>query len=128
MEESGSGSIVMISTTAAVETFMAPQAYNAMKAGLITYAKQLSQAHGDKNIRVNSVSPGPIYFDGGAWNMIKISNERFYEKIERTHALGRLGSPEEVAKAVVFLSSEGASWITGINLVVDGGYTKRVQF
>lgn len=128
MEERGGGSIVMISTTAAVETFMAPQSYNAMKAALITYAKQLSQAHGDKNIRVNNVSPGPIYFDGGAWDMIKISNERFYEKTERTHALGRLGTPEEVAKAVVFLSSEGASWITGVNLVVDGGYTKRVQF
>ena len=77
MELRGGGSIVMISTTAAVETFMAPQSYNAMKAALITYAKQLSQAHGEKGIRVNSVSPGPIYFDGGAWDMIKISNERF---------------------------------------------------
>ncbi|MBT4996900.1 MAG: SDR family oxidoreductase [Hellea sp.] len=128
MELRGGGSIVMISTTAAVETFMAPQSYNAMKAALITYAKQLSQAHGEKGIRVNSVSPGPIYFDGGAWDMIKISNERFYDKTEKTHALGRLGTPEEVAKAVVFLSSSGASWITGVNLVVDGGYTKRVQF
>lgn len=128
MEERGGGSVVMIATTAAVETFMGPQSYNAMKAALITYAKQLSQFHGDKGIRVNSVSPGPIYFDGGAWDMIKISNERFYEKTERTHALGRLGTPEEVAKAVVFLASGGASWITGVNLVVDGGYTKRVQF
>jgi 3-oxoacyl-[acyl-carrier protein] reductase len=128
MELRGGGSIVMISTTAAVETFMAPQSYNAMKAALITYAKQLSQAHGEKGIRVNSVSPGPIYFDGGAWDMIKISNERFYDKTEKTHALGLLGTPEEVAKAVVFLSSSGASWITGVNLVVDGGYTKRVQF
>ncbi|MBC6402407.1 MAG: SDR family oxidoreductase [Hyphomonadaceae bacterium] len=128
MEQRGGGSIVMISTTAAIETFMVPQAYNAMKAALITYAKQLSQAHGDRGIRVNSVSPGPIHFDGGAWDMIRISNERFYQKTEKTHALGRLGTPEEVARAVVFLASEGASWITGVNLVVDGGYTKRVQF
>jgi 3-oxoacyl-[acyl-carrier protein] reductase len=128
MEERGGGAITMISTTAAIETFMVPQAYNAMKAALITYAKQLSQAHGDKGIRVNSVSPGPIYFDGGAWDMIKISNEKFYQITEKTHALGRLGTPEEVANCIVFLSSAAASWVTGVNLVVDGGYTKRVQF
>ena len=62
MEQGQGGSIVMISTTAAIETFVAPQSYNAMKAALITYAKQLSQAHGEKGIRVNSVSPGPILF------------------------------------------------------------------
>ena len=128
MEERGGGAITMISTTAAVETFMVPQAYNAMKAALITYAKQLSQAHGEKGVRVNSVSPGPIYFDGGAWAMIKISNEKFYERTEKTHALGRLGTPEEVANCIAFLSSPAASWVTGVNLVVDGGYTKRVQF
>jgi NAD(P)-dependent dehydrogenase (short-subunit alcohol dehydrogenase family) len=128
MEARKGGAITMMSTTAAVETFMVPQAYNAMKAALITYAKQLSQAHGGKGIRVNTVSPGPIHFDGGTWDMFKISNERFYERTEKTHALGRLGSPEEVARCVVFLSSPAASWVTGVNLIVDGGYTKRVQF
>ncbi len=128
MEKRGGGAITMISTTAAVETFMVPQAYNAMKAALITYAKQLSQEHGSKGVRVNSVAPGPIYFDGGAWDMIKISNEKFYERTEKTHALGRLGTPEEVARCIVFLSSPAASWVTGVNFVVDGGYTKRVQF
>jgi NAD(P)-dependent dehydrogenase (short-subunit alcohol dehydrogenase family) len=59
--------------------------------------------------------------------MIKISNEKFYVITEKTHALGRLGTPEEVANCVVFLSSQAASWVTGVNLVVDGGYTKRVQ-
>lgn len=127
MEKRG-GAITMISTTAAVETFMVPQAYNAMKAALITYAKQLSQAHGEKGIRVNSVAPGPVYFDGGAWDMIKTSNEKFFDRTAKTHALGRLGSPEEVARCIVFLSSPAASWVTGVNLVVDGGYTKRVQF
>lgn len=127
MEKNG-GAITMISSTAAVETFMGPQSYNAMKAALITYSKQLSQHHGEAGIRVNSISPGPIFFEAGAWEMIKISNERFYERTEKTHALGRLGTPEEVAQAVVFLSSAAASWITGVNLVVDGGYTKRVQF
>ena len=127
MEEKG-GAITMICTTAAIETFMEPQPYNALKASLITYSKQLSQAHGKDNIRVNSVSPGPIHFEGGAWEMIKTSNQKFFEITEKTHALKRMGTPEEVANCVVFLSSDAASWVTGVNLVVDGGYTKRVQF
>ena len=59
-------------------------------------------------------------------DMIKILMRSFWIT-EKTHALGRLGSPEEVANCVVFLSSQAASWVTGVNLVVDGGYTKRVQ-
>lgn len=127
MEARGGGAITMLSSTAAVETFAEPQPYNAMKAALINYAKNLSQTHGPKNIRVNSVAPGPIYFDGGAWDMIKTSNAKFFEITEKTHALGRLGTPEEVANCIVFLSSPAASWVSGVNLVVDGGYTKRVQ-
>lgn len=128
LKQSGSGSLVLIGTTAAVETFIRPQAYNAMKAALITYAKQLSQTVGGDGVRVNVVSPGPIYFEGGSWDNIKQNMAPFYEQTVSQTPLGRLGSPEEVAQAVVFLSSAAASWITGVNLVVDGGYTKRVQF
>jgi NAD(P)-dependent dehydrogenase (short-subunit alcohol dehydrogenase family) len=125
----GGGAIVFISTTAAIETFLAPQAYNAIKAALITYAKQLSQAVAGMNIRVNTVSPGPIYFAGGAWNWIEHNMADLYKGTLAGHPLGgRMGKPEEVADAVVYLSSERSSWITGVNLVVDGGYTKRVQF
>jgi NAD(P)-dependent dehydrogenase (short-subunit alcohol dehydrogenase family) len=60
--------------------------------------------------------------------MIKTSNQKFFEITEKTHALKRMGTPEEVANCVVFLSSDASSWVTGVNLVVDGGYTKRVQF
>src|SRR6202020_913692 len=66
LEKSGSGSIVIIGSTNAVETFAAPMAYNAIKAGLITYFKQPSQFVGRKNVRVNTVSPGLIYFEGAA--------------------------------------------------------------
>jgi len=128
MEEQEAGVITILCSTAAIETFAVLQPFNAMKAALITYAKQLSQEWGHKNIRVNAVSPGPIHFDGGAWDMIKTSSERFYERTEKTHALGRLGTPEEVANCIVFLSSPAANWVTGVNFVVDGGYTKRVQF
>lgn len=123
------GSILIMSTTAAVETFIAPQAYNAMKAAVITYAQQLAQAMAPAGIRVNTVSPGPIEFEGGAWEMIKGAMPDLYNATLAGQPLGgRMGTPEEVANAVAFLVSPAASWITGVNLVVDGGFTKRVQF
>jgi NAD(P)-dependent dehydrogenase (short-subunit alcohol dehydrogenase family) len=128
LEKSGNGSILLIGTTAAVETFLAPMAYNALKASLITYAKQLSQAVAAKGVRVNVVSPGPIYFAGGAWEGIEQGAPDLYAAQKALHPTNRMGTPEEVARAAAFLLSPAASWINGVNLVVDGGYTKRVQF
>ena len=128
MEENGGGAITVISSTNAVETFGGPMAYNAMKAALINYVKQLSQFVGKHEIRVNSICPGPVYFEGGSWEMIKTSNEKFYERTLRQIPVGRMASPEEIARSVAFISSPAASAINGANLVVDNGYTKRVQF
>lgn len=128
MTEQQSGSIVLVSTTAALETFAVPQAYNALKAALITYGKQLSQTVGDKGVRVNVVSPGPVEFEGGNWEMIKGAMEKFYTSIVRKQPSGRLGTPIEIARAVAFLASPAASWVNGANLVIDGGFTKRVGF
>lgn len=128
MQEAGSGAITIIGTTAAVETFGVPQAFNAMKAALITYAKQLSQFVGRDAIRVNVVSPGPIEFPGGSWAMLKDTMPKWYEKVLKDHPTRELGKPEDVAKAVAFISSPAARWINGTNLIIDGGFTKRVQF
>lgn len=128
LEQSGAGSIILMSSTAAFETFVAPQAFNAIKAAVVTYGKQLSQALGAKNIRVNMVSPGPSCFPGGNWDMIKTHMPDFFNLTQSQVPLGRLGAPEDIARAVAFLASPAASYITGTNLVVDGGYTKRVQF
>lgn len=128
LEKSEAASIVLMSSTSAVETFFAPQPYNALKASLITYSGQLSQSLGEQGIRVNCVSPGPTTFEGGNWDVIEQNAPEIFEGVKSGFPLGRLGSPEEVANAVVFLSSPAASFITGANLIVDGGYTKRVQF
>lgn len=128
LEKSGSGAIVMMSSTAAIETFLIPQAFNAIKAALITYASQLSQALAPKGIRVNSVSPGPISYGGGNWEGVKAVMPDLYSGIEAQIPMGRMGTPEDVAPGIVFLASPAAKYITGTNLVIDGGFTKRVQF
>ncbi len=128
LSESDAGSIVFISSTAALEYLGIPQGYNAMKAAVITHAGDLSQALAPRGIRVNTVSPGPIFFEGGNWEMIKQAMPKIYEAALAQCAIGRMGSPEEVARAVVFLASPAASLVTGANLVVDGGFTKRVAY
>jgi NAD(P)-dependent dehydrogenase (short-subunit alcohol dehydrogenase family) len=128
LTKSEGGSVVIIGSTAAVEYLGIPQGYSAMKAALVAHANDMSQALAPKGIRVNVVSPGPIYFEGGNWEMIKQAMPKMYEGALAQCAIGRMGTPEEVARAVVFLASPAASLITGANLVVDGGFTKRAGF
>jgi NAD(P)-dependent dehydrogenase (short-subunit alcohol dehydrogenase family) len=128
LTQSEAASIVFISSTAALEYLGVPQPYNALKAAMITHASDLSQALAPQGVRVNTVSPGPIYFEGGNWEMIKQAMPQIYEATLGNCAIGRMGTPEEVARAVVFLASPAASLITGANLVVDGGFTKRAAF
>jgi NAD(P)-dependent dehydrogenase (short-subunit alcohol dehydrogenase family) len=125
---SDAASVVFISSTAALEYLGVPQPYNALKAALIAHASDLAQALAPRGVRVNVVSPGPIEFAGGNWEMIKQAMPAIYERALGLCALGRMGTPEEVARAVVFLASPAASFVTGANLVVDGGFTKRVGY
>lgn len=128
MVEKGGGSVILIATTSAGEAMGGPQAYNALKASLVTYGKQLALAHGKNNVRVNVVSPGPVEFEGGNWDMIKGTMEKFYQSQLRQHPQGRLGTPDEIARCIVFLASPAASWCNGSHLVVDGGFTNRTHF
>lgn len=131
---SQAAAIVVISSTAAVETVhdVFPvgvlQSYGAMKAALTNYVADLSSMHAERGIRVNMVTAGPIYFPGGVWHQREQEGADIFHKVVAHSRLGRLGRPEEVAKAVVFLASSAASYITGTNLIVDGGLTRRVQF
>ncbi|MEO0995938.1 MAG: SDR family oxidoreductase [Pseudomonadota bacterium] len=121
------GSIVIIGSTNAVEFFAGPMAYNAMKAALVNYSAQLSQFVRGEGVRVNTVSPGPIYFEGGAWETIKGAMPEFYEATIGKIPGGEMGTPDEVANVVAFLASPAASLVTGTNLIADNGFSKRVQ-
>jgi NAD(P)-dependent dehydrogenase (short-subunit alcohol dehydrogenase family) len=125
---SDSGSIVFMSSTAAVETFIAPQAFNALKAALITYGSQLGQALAPQGVKVNCVSPGAIEYPTGNWEAIKAGMRELYDATLAQMPMGRFGEPEEVAKTIVFVASPACPYMTGANVIVDGGFTKRVQF
>lgn len=128
LEKSKNASIVMISSTAALEKFIAANAYNAMKGAMIQYAGALAQDLGPKGIRVNSICPGPIFVEGGAWDNIKKHMTAFYDQTVAQIPLGRLGLADEVAAQIALLASPRGAFTTGANLVIDGGFTKRIQF
>ena len=128
LEKSGAGNIVVISSTAALEAFAGAVPYSALKAALLNYSGNLAQDMAPKGIRVNAVSPGPIFIDGGAWDNIKQAMPEIYEGTVAAIPMGRMGSAAEVADAVAFLASPRSGFTTGTNMVLDGGFTKRLQF
>lgn len=130
LRESKHASLVFLASIASTMTTL-PQkeeAYGPMKAALVNYMGQLAERNGASGVRVNAVSPGPIFFEGGEWDINRLQKPQLFAMATKLAALGRLGSPEEVAKAVVFLSSPAASYITGANLRVDGGSLKASNF
>lgn len=128
LRASDAGSIVTISSTAAFEEFMGPGGYNALKAAVINYSAALSQKFAPEGVRVNCISPGPVQMEGRAWDQIQQGMPDFYEGILRQIPLGRMGSGEEIARAIAFVASPTCRYMTGANLVIDGAFTKRVQF
>src|ERR1700704_6113085 len=126
LEKSKSASIVIISSVSGFEVDFAAGSYGAFKGALIHYAKGLANQLCARGIRVNAVSPGNTYFEGGIWNNIEKGNPDLFKTALSLNPTGRLGTPEEVAAGVVFLASPLASRISGTNLIVDGALTKAV--
>lgn len=93
-----------------------PAAYSAIKGGIINFTRYLASYYGKYNVRVNCVSPGGILDE-------KNQHPSFIKRYSEKSPLKRLGNPEEIAPAITFLLSDEASFITGHNLMVDGGWT-----
>src|SRR5215469_16104943 len=121
----GKGAIVNLASTLGVVAAPNRAAYTASKHAVVGLTKQMAMELGDKGIRVNAVGPGVIrtamtdqYFD----------DSEYAQRIRSLHALGRWGEPDEVAKAILFLASDEASFCSGTTLMVDGGWTAGKTF
>ena len=118
MVENGSGVIINISSVNALG-YYGNEAYSAAKAGLLNLTRSLAVHYGPSGIRVNAIAPGSLRTP--AWEQRKENDPDVFEQIARWYPLGRVGEPEDVVGAALFLASDEAAWITGAVLPVDGG-------
>lgn len=121
MQAAGGGSIVHISSISGLTSSARTPPYGAVKAAVIQYTLTQALQFAPSNIRVNSIAPGSIFFEGGTWDDAKQNNPALYEGIVASIPSGRMGTPEEVANLAVFLASDAASWVTGQTIAADGG-------
>jgi NAD(P)-dependent dehydrogenase (short-subunit alcohol dehydrogenase family) len=132
LRKSTSAAVVLIGSISGVMSKMIPApgafAYGAGKAALIAYGAMLSKQVAKDGIRVNTVSPGPIYFEGGPWDRIRQHAPAVLADAQAHCVIGRLGRPEDVAASVVFLASPVSGFTVGQNLHVDGGYMEHIAF
>ena len=116
------GSIIFISSIASLKDLGAPLGYASSKLSLNFYSKFLANKVAKYNVRVNNIIPGNIYFMGGNWDKKKKADPKKIKKmLENKVPLGRFGKTEEIANLVAFLLSSKASFITGAEIVIDGG-------
>jgi len=128
LEKSKAASIVAISSVSGREIDFAAGPYGTFKAALIHYVQGLAYQLASKGIRANTISPGNTYFPGGVWEQIEHGNPELFAQALALNPTGRMGKPQEMANAAVFVASPAASFVSGTNLVVDGALTRGVQF
>jgi 3-oxoacyl-[acyl-carrier protein] reductase len=126
-EEKGDAAFVIISSVSAAQADNAGS-YGPIKATLIHMAKGLSRQYAAKRVRTNVVSPGMVYFKGGIWHTVEQGNPDFFKKMMARNPTGRAATPQEIADAAVFLASPVSSYTNGVNLMVDGAISSRVNF
>jgi 3-oxoacyl-[acyl-carrier protein] reductase len=125
----GGGSLISIGTTATAEHFASGSgSYSAFKSAVTNWTLGQAQVLGARGIRCNVISPGPIFVEGGDWNKIKDHMADFYDATAKAHPGGELGTPQDVANVAAFLASDRARHVNGVNITVDGGFLKRIDF
>lgn len=120
MRKTGGGSIINCASILGHVGQPSVSAYAAAKGGVVNLTRSLAVENAKYNIRVNAVCPGYIETD-----MLSGLTDEMLEHLKSLHPVGRLGKPEEVAYPVLFLASDESSFVTGANLLVDGGYTAQ---
>ncbi len=127
MEKAGGGSIINIGSIMSLVGYPVGMGggfnpYNASKGGVLQFTRNLAVDLARKNIRVNCICPGYV-----ETNMTRplTENPESYEFLKERHPMGRLGQPEDIANAALFLASDEAAFVTGAPLIVDGGYTAQ---
>jgi len=128
LEASSAPSIVAVSSVSGREIDFAAGPYGTFKAALIHYMQGLAHQLADKGIRANAVSPGNTYFDGGVWANIEENLPDLFSSAMALNPSGRMGTPEEIARTIVFVSSPVSSRTSGANILVDGALSRGVQF
>jgi len=126
-QKSGDAAIVAISSTAFINA-SEPSSYGAVKASLIHLIKGVARKNASKHIRANVVSPGMVYFTDGFWNKIEQQSPAFFQRSLERNPMGRMATPQDIANAVVFLASPRSSYTNGVNLIVDGVLSDRVNY
>lgn len=127
LEKSGAASIVAVSSVSGREIDFAAGPYGTFKGAIVHYIQGLAYQLAAKGIRANTISPGNTYFPGGVWEQIEHGNPELFKQALALNPTGRMGRPQEMANAAVFLASPAASFISGTNLLVDGALTRGVQ-
>jgi meso-butanediol dehydrogenase/(S,S)-butanediol dehydrogenase/diacetyl reductase len=120
MTENRSGVILNISSVNALAYF-GNEAYSAAKAGILSLTRSLAVRYGPFGVRVNAIAPGTLRTP--AWEQRQQTDPNVFERVAKWYPLGRIGDPEDVAGAALFLASDEAAWISGAVLPVDGGLT-----
>jgi NAD(P)-dependent dehydrogenase (short-subunit alcohol dehydrogenase family) len=128
MMTQGRGSIVNIASVEGLEASEGGSAYNASKAGVVLLTRNMAMDYARRGIRVNAICPGFIDTPMLRQVMDLPGLEPFFERIVEAHQLRRLGRPEEVANAALFLACDESSFVTGHALAVDGGFTAGHRF
>lgn len=126
-EANGDAAFVIIASVSAAEADRG-DSYGPIKAALIHFAKGLARQYAGKHLRTNVVSPGTVYFDGGVWQMVEKNMPEMFKGAMERNPMGRMATPQDVANAAVFLSSPVSSFTSGVNLLVDGAISRRVNF